>query len=464
MNCNIKSFCGFLILLIFALTACSSPKKNEIQTNKEPNKKLESSKKIVLQFWAMPNSPEPKHDLDALLADFEEQNPNIDVEITVLDWGSAWPKITTAATSGETPDIVQLGTTWVGSISSMNTLWNLHEKVNELGGKDIFIPSGWRTSGIINSGIVSAIPWFIDVRALFYRRDVFKKLGLTDENLKNWDSFKETLKIIKEANLTIDEKNVAPLGIPGKNDWNVIHNFAPWIWAGGGDFLNPDLKTSALNSQMAVQGLSFYVNLVKEGLIPLECLELNTAQVSSNFNNGNYALYFDGPYEIKTLTTPPEQGGASTSIAAKNFSVVNYPEGSAGRFTFVGGSNLAIFKTSKHKEKAWKVLKFLLQKEQQLSYCKNTGFLPARLDVFDNSYFTSDPNRKIYKEAVQYGRTYPCIPSWGLLEPILTRRFGIMWDKVLESNDSTSIEELVSSQLSVAAKEMNSVLEERISN
>jgi len=41
-------------------------------------------------------------------------------------------------------------------------------------------------------------------------------------------------------------KLVDPLGIPGKNNWNVIHNFVPWIWADGGELLSPDRKKLSL--------------------------------------------------------------------------------------------------------------------------------------------------------------------------------------------------------------------------
>jgi len=29
-------------------------------------------------------------------------------------------------------------------------------------------------------------------------------------------------------------------GMPGKNDWNVVHNFSWWIYGAGGDFVNEE--------------------------------------------------------------------------------------------------------------------------------------------------------------------------------------------------------------------------------
>jgi multiple sugar transport system substrate-binding protein len=224
----------------------------------------------------------------------------------------------------------------------------------------------------------------------------------------------------------------------------------------GGDFLSADRKACVLDSDAVFNGLSYYINLVREGYVPIEYLELNTAQVSGNFNSGACAMYFDGPYEVKTLTRPAEEGGAGGSPAAKNFAVTGYPRGPRGRFTFVGGSALAIFKQSKNKSDALKVIRYLTSRTPQVEYAKVSGFLPARREAFDDPYFSADPNRKVFKEAVTYGKTYPSIPSWGLIEPILTRRFGIMWDYV--TSGSQYKPEAVREQLKLAKKEVEVIL------
>ena len=171
-------------------------------------------------------------------------------------------------------------------------------------------------------------------------------------------------------------------------------------------------------------------------------------------------MMFDGPYEVRTLTTPPAQGGASESVTARNFAVVPYPKGPKGRYTFVGGSNLAIFKYAKHKEEAFEVVKYLTtDTNAQLTDCKDSGFLPAKLSIFNEPYFSVDPARKVFREAIKYGKTYPCVSYWGILEPILTRRFGILWDYVMGSKEKLDKNELAN-QLELAKREMETVIQQ----
>jgi multiple sugar transport system substrate-binding protein len=435
------------LMLFLVLSGCA-----------KANKKDASQKPVEVTLWVMPNSLEPVNDLAKVLEGFYKEHPNIKVKITSLDWGAAWVRITTAAVSGDAPDIVQLGTTWVAAISSMGALSDLTPQVNAMGGASVFLPSIWKTSSIEGSDKVTAIPWFVDARAMYYRTDVFNKLGLTKADLSTWAGFHAALDKIKKADLTIDGKKISPLGIPGKNDWNVVHNLAPWIWNAGGDFLAADYKKSSLNTPETAEGLAYYISLVTKGYVARACLEKNTAQIENDFNNGTFAVIFDGSNELRGLTTSPEQGGAADTYVAKRFDIAPYPAGPKGKSTFVGGSNLAIFKGSKNKEAAWEVLKYLSSKEAQVEYCKRSGFMPAVVEAFDDPYFTEDSRRAVYKETVKDGRAYPSVPSWGLIEPILARRFGIMWDYVLEAKSGFGVAE-IQKLLSLADKEVVSILE-----
>jgi len=445
-----KRFLTFftVLMLIFIVAGCGGQKHKDGKTH------------VVM--WIMPNSSEPANDLKAVLKPFEEANPDIVVDVVPLDWGSAWQKITTAATSSDTPDLCQLGTTWVGSIASMGAMMDLTEKVNEIGGEDLFVPAAWSTSAITGTDKVIAVPWFVDVRAMYYRTDVFKKLGLTRNSIRTWTGFQKSLEKIKQANLTINGKKVAPLGITGKNDWNVIHNFSPWIWSAGGRYVNKDLRSCALAEPETVKGLSYYIDLVRKGYVPIACLEQNTAQISSGFNNGYYAVYFDGPYALKSLTTPPERGGSSDLPVAQNFAVAPYPSGPMGRSTFAGGSNITMFKASRNKEAAWKVVVYLTTDQNaQVAYAKLTGFLPAKKQAFEHAYFKDDPFRKVFKDSVNYARAYPCIPAWGPIETVvLTRRFGLLWDKLSRDPEGFNVEK-IEEELQIAAKEVDVILEQQ---
>ena len=417
-------------------------------------------KETVIRMWVMPNSAQPVQDLQELLIPFEQQHPGIKVEVTSIDWGSAKDKLNSAAISGVGPDITQIGTTWVGLVSATGALEPLSPaQVAEVGGAAAYLPAAWNTAGVEGSGSIHSIPWFVDARVLYYRSDVFEKLKLGPADIADWKSFKETLTRIKKARLVMYDQVVEPLGSPGSNDWNILHNMAPWIWAFGGDLFDQSRSQAIFNQPAAVAGVNYFLSLALEGYIPKYCLELNTAQVAAKFNEGAFAMYFDTPAQVRNLELPIEKGGAAGTVAARNYSIALYPAGPAGQYTFFGGSNLAIFKASKNKDAAWELIKYLNSQQAQVAYAKATGFVPARVDAFADPYFKDHPKRKVFIDAVKKGRSYPAVSSIGAAEPGLMRHFGNLWAQVSGTfGPRQSLD--VQKELDQAVAELNIIISE----
>lgn len=452
-----------LLMNIFLFLSSCSKKEAE-----EPGKK-------IINIWIMPNTSRPEKDLKDILIEYEKQHPDIKTVVTCMDWGAAWSKITTAATSGVGPDICQLGSTWVGTIASMGALLDMSEYFDENERKK-FLPEIMKTCGI--DGKIQSIPWILDVRCIFYRKDIFEKLNIKEEDLDTWDKFEKTLKKLSSTTIVSDEKGnifigedgksklnqkgyfvVEPFGITGKNDWNVLHHLAPWIWSGGGDWLTPDFKKCALDSSEAFTGIRFYIGLVLKGYVPKSSLEMNTYQVSTNFAAGKYVMYVDGPWMVRGFEQPESEGGAANTIAAKRYGVIPFPKGPHGKYTFMGSSNLTVFKSSKYPKEAVDIVKYLVSEEAQKKYTRASGFLSPVLSVLNDPYFSEHPTRKKFKESVKYGRVYPCIPAWGPLETVLTRGLGNLWDYVSGEYGEIT-EEKIKKELKKISAEANTVLSE----
>jgi len=119
---------------------------------------------------------------------------------------------------------------------------------------------------------IYALPWFAEARAAYYRTDVFKAAGVDPRDaFANWDSFKQAMRKINGQ--MVNGKKIAALGYPGKNDHNVVHNLAPWIWNAGGDFLTADRKRSSVNTPEVAKAIDYYTSFALEGLVPKAALE-----------------------------------------------------------------------------------------------------------------------------------------------------------------------------------------------
>lgn len=449
---------SLVIVMSMFLSACGgNGNKNAANTSgtSANNGATEKSKEnVTLTAWIMPNSPKPDKDFLDVMKPYLDQHPNVSLEVTVLDWGSAWTKITTAATSGEGPDILQLGTTWVPAIAAMSGIEDVTDRVDEVGGESGYLPASWETTKISGQSQVYGVPWFVDARAIYYRTDALEKAGLDPATaFQDWDTFKQTLS--KLNGIEIDGQKMTAFGVPGKNDWNVPHNIFPWIWAAGGNVLSEDKSKVVFNDAQALEGIMYYTGLAHEGLVDKASLEKNSSQIESDFSEGKAAIMVSGSWMIKNFATSPDDGGVSDKTAASNYGVAALPAGPAGRATFIGGSHLTIFKGSKHKDAAWDIIKYLSSEEAQLAYAQASGQLPAKKSVMDS--LKSDPNYKAMVEATEYGRSYPAIPQWGPCETALVKYFGNIWD-IVAGVSGTYSQEAIQQQLDDAANEVNAIL------
>ncbi|KAA9007699.1 sugar ABC transporter substrate-binding protein [Paenibacillus spiritus] len=434
--------------------AKSSSASSAPSASKAPAEAEASKDPVTLTAWIMPNSPKPDADFLKTIDPYLKEHPNVSVKVTVLDWGSAWTKITTAATSGAGPDLLQLGTTWVPAIASMGGIDKLNDKVADVGGAESYLPAIWDTTSVSGQEDIYAVPWFVDARAIYYRTDAFKQAGVdTATAFKDWDSFKAALE--KVNGVTVDGKKMAALGLPGKNDWNVVHNIFPWVWAAGGSVLADDNKTVTFNDEKGLQGVMYYTGLAHEGLVEKASLEKNSSQIESDFGDGKSAVIISGAWLAKNFATPKANGGMSDKAAAKNFAVAPLPAGPGGQYTFVGGSDLTVFSGSKHKEATWDLIKYLSTDEAQQAYADVSGQLPSKLSVLNDP--NQDVSMKAFAEATKYGRGYPAIPQWGPTETALQKHFANIWD-IVAGVKGTYNEESVKKELDAAASEVKSIV------
>ena len=378
---------------------------------------------VTIDFWYMPNGPDPDGVVRKEIARFKQLHPNITVRATKLEWADALTRLTTAAAGGSGPDVAQLGTTWVGGIAALDALRQFSATDLEgLGGREAFLPASWTATHLAGQADTVAVPWFVDVRAIFYRTDVLKSVGAEPATaFASWRSFEQTLAKIKATG------RIAALGQPGKNDWNVVHNIAPFVWQAGGNFLSDDGAKAVLATPAAVDGVNYYQQLVAE-YGSRQVLLRNTDDAETAFADGKTAVVITNPGVVAEFQASKGAG------VGKGWATAPLPAGPKGRATFLGGSNLSIWKTAEHPKAAYEWVRFLLGEESQGRLVPAVGLWPARMAAASKPPFSTNPAYRAFSEQLQYGRQYPAVAAWTDVEGALQREFSLMWDRVLKRN------------------------------
>ena len=449
---------SWLVALALALvvTACGGDdNKSSSTTSKQASNATALKKGTTINFWIMPNGPQPQADMEKTVAPFEQQT-GIKVNVEVVGWDVQLDRIKNAAVSGQGPDVTQAGTTQVPFFAALRGFEDLSSRVSEIGGKDAYAPGVWQTTQLQGQDGTYAVPWFTEARAIYYRKDVLEKAGIDPATaFTDVNAFQQTLQTIKDKVPTIGGKPISPFGMPGKKAFDLVHHVMPFVWDNGGAELSDDASKSTINSTQAEQGVDFVAQLVKKGLFDKSMLERDGTQVENQFKGGRLAVWIGGPWVLSTISRTDDKNWVPA--ARKNVGVAPMPSGPAGKsFTFVGGSNLMMYKSSQHKNEAWALIKYLSGDSVQKSYADLLSFFPARLAP-QEQVGNSDDNHKAFYSAIKQGRTYAPIAQWGPIENAYKGRFGNILDSAAGQGKPFSEGE-VKSELNAAAKEADALL------
>lgn len=149
----------------------------------------EGQAKGEITVWAMGTEGEK---LPQLAADFMKENPEAKVTVTAVPWDAAHQKIAGAIAGRQTPDVSMLGSTWMGEFGKTGALDVVPESLVD---KSTFFEGAW--NGNVVNDKAYGVPWYVETRLIFYRKDLAAKAGITQPP-KTRGELKAMAKALKE--------------------------------------------------------------------------------------------------------------------------------------------------------------------------------------------------------------------------------------------------------------------------
>jgi multiple sugar transport system substrate-binding protein len=343
----------------------------------------------VLTFWSLGSEGEQ---VAALIPEFERQNPTIRVVVQQIPWTAAHEKLLTAYVGESTPDVAQMGNTWIPEFVAMRAL-------ADVGGvmpADDYFPGIWATN-VVN-GTVYGIPWYVDTRVLFYRSDILAQAGFPN-GPRTWAEWRVAMQRIRERNLS----RYAIL-LP-TNEWEptvmlALSNGSTLLDAAGtrGEFRRPPFA----------QAFAYYAQTFRDGYAPAVS-NSQIANLYQQFAQGDFAMYITGPWNVgefrKRLPAELQDKWATAPLPAPDAS---RPMG----VSMAGGSSLCIFKDTKHRAAAEKLIRFLSEPAQQVRFFELTGDLPARRAAWSAPALTKEPRFPAFRAQLESVAPLPKVPEW----------------------------------------------------
>lgn len=326
--------------------------------------------------------------LPALLKKFEASNPDVTVKVTSIPWGAAHDKYQSAIAAGSTPDIGQIGTTWMGEFGKAGAFAATPANF----GAGAFYPGSVESTKV--GGATLGIPWYVDTPVLYYRTDLARKAGFTSAP-RNWDDLKRLAKALQtKAGAKYG------IGLPPKD----FQAFLPFAWSDGARLTTADGSSWTLDTPQLRQALAYYRSYFDEGIAD-KTPSTDTGALESAFVGGSVPMFIGGSYEVGQLN---QAGGAGFS---GKYATAVVP-GPVSHTSFVGGSDLTVFRQAKNPTAAWKVVQFLAEPATQVEWYRMTGDLPSVQRAWDDPTLSGDTKLAVFGQQLKDVTSPPNTAQW----------------------------------------------------
>ncbi|MFZ0388855.1 MAG: sugar ABC transporter substrate-binding protein, partial [Calditrichia bacterium] len=374
----------FLILNIFAL----------LLTTGVFSCRNEKSGSTNITFWAMGAEGET---VQKLLPEFYQTHPGIRVEVQMIPWTAAQEKLITAYASNNSPDLFQLGNTWIPQFAALHAIENLDHRVNTSAviNRDNYFPGIWETNRIDSN--LYGIPWYVDTRVLFYRTDVLREAGF-DHPPRTWRELYQAAKKIK-ASAGPDQYAIY---MP-TNEW------APYIIFGmqqGSRLLRDHNQYGNFSSPDFRKAFEYLIRFHKEGLAPMGVSQVTN--VYQAFADKYFVMYISGPWNVKEF-----RRWMTGDLADKwSTAPLPAPNDSTPALSLAGGASLVISRNSENKEAAWQLIEYLSRTDVQLKFYHLLSDLPAVKSAWQDSSLKNNRYMQAFYRQFQNVIATPKIPEW----------------------------------------------------
>lgn len=348
---------------------------------------------VTLRFWAMGTEGER---VRALVRDFERTHPGVRVDIQQIPWTAAHEKLLTAYVGESTPDVAQLGNTWVPELAALDAIEPLDAFVRGSATvrPDAYFPGIWATN-VVDSAVYG-IPWYVDTRVLFYRTDLLAEAGY-DTVPQTWAGWRTAMRRMKQRM----GPGRYPILLP-TNEWP-----QPVILGlqANAPLLRDDGRFGAFRGPRFRRAFDFYVGLFREGLAPT----VSNTEISNlyqEFARGRIAMYITGPWNLGEFSRrlPPE--------LRDRWATAPLPGPDGPGVSIAGGSSLVVFRASRNKREAWQLIQYLSRPSAQVEFYRLTGDLPARRDAWRDSTLAGNRYARAFREQLDRVRPTPKVPEW----------------------------------------------------
>lgn len=388
------------LVSIGLLVGCSSGKEDS---------KKDSAEKVT--FWYMGDGSK---EIQPIIDDFEKES-GVKVDLQSIPWSASHDKLLTAVASGDGPDVVQMGTTWMAEFVDAGALKDISSYIDseDTLKSDNFFDGSVTTTKFDDK--YYAVPWYTETRALYYRTDLLKEVGY-DKAPATWEELQDAA-----TKLAARGKDMYGFGA------DLAEPTSAFMFArqNGSELFDKSGKP-LFDKKPFVEAVDYLDSFIQNGSAPKADLGLDVSQTFGS--TGIVPMFISGPWMITAITkdAPDIEGKWATAVLPKK----------ENNMSSTGGANLAMFESSKNEKNGMKLIEFLARPENQLTFFKNSNSLPTSHKAWEDPILAEDEKIAVFGEQLKNSEPMPMMKEW----EEISQAYLKVWEQIYANGADTQKE------------------------
>lgn len=400
----------------------------------------------TLTYWASNQGRSLSDDYRILQPELDkfQQQTGIKVNVEVIPWQSLLNRILSSATSGQGPDVINIGNTWAASLQATGAFLPFDRTaLDQIGGQSRFLATSFAATGAAGRQPTS-IPLYGLSYGLFYNKKMFADAGITSPPT-TWAEFVADGKKLTHGN---------QWGLVINPGYTENSHFAFILGQQRGNNLFSSSGQPQFSNPKEVAAVKQYIDFMATDKIinPSDASYTNDTAPVDDFAAGKAAMLMSQMNAMATMTqdgmTADQYGVAPIPFPDPT------PAGGKRINSHVGGINISVFANSKNTAGALKFVQFMTSTTEQRILNKAFGTLPVVSAAYQDDPFYTSPVVKVFQQVLaETSAPLPEVAAESQFETTVGNAMKAMWADAASGKPIT--DQYVQAKLAAAEQQVN---------
>ena len=330
---------------------------------------------VTVTFWDLQwGNADYQTVAQKLVDQFNTENPDIHVDLTIVPWTNWFETFVTAVASGSAPDVSTGASFQPNYFYAQDAILPLDDMIAQMkaDGSLADIPEANLEAYHVDGHYI-ALPWAVDFAGWYYNKDILAKAGVKPPT--SWDEFRAAAKAATGNGV---------YGVLSSGDMDKV--LITMTQNNNGGFFTADGKAD-MTGERTKETVEFMAALQADGSVDPATAGYDGNHAVQAFLAGKSAFFLYGPSLLANAD-------AATAAKIGLLSPMTGPHGDKG--TNAWNAGIMAYSQTKHPTETMKFIRWWSEHETPLWTQGGGGMLPVRASIRKDPYFVNNEVDNIF--------------------------------------------------------------------